>query len=169
MPPRPFYSVGRIGPKLPMQRLSALRSQLHRAIKEAYAEWRGTRSLRTRWATSLEATLDAGLSTLEQASCSSQPTDQRAVDKWRGLLLQALPADYHFCGRAFSFSLAQTDKVVEWIMRMHPYHENGHKDVVFACAVQCFAHYGAVASTWVYLGWLAPHKTKKKKDKKEDD
>jgi hypothetical protein len=36
-PPRPFYSVGRIGPQLPPARLSALRLQLFRAIKNAYA------------------------------------------------------------------------------------------------------------------------------------
>ena len=55
-PPRPFYSVGRIGPQLPPQRLSALKAQLFRAIKIAYADWRTTRSLRTRWASSLEPT-----------------------------------------------------------------------------------------------------------------
>ena len=31
------------------------------------------------------------------------------------------------------------------------------------------AHYGAIASTWVYIGCLNPHaKSKKKKDNKED-
>ena len=33
---------------------------------------------------------------------------------------------------------------------------------------EIFAHYGAVASTWVYIGWLAPH-TRKKKNAKEED
>ena len=69
--PRPFYSVGRIGPQLPPQRLSALRLQLFRAIKAAYTDWRTTRSLRTRWASSLEPTLDLGLKALETAACSS--------------------------------------------------------------------------------------------------
>lgn len=166
---RPFYSVGRIGPKLPPQRLSALRTQLHRAIKVAYGDWRGTRSLRTRWAVRFEATLYEGLRTLEAAACSSQPTDQRAVYKWRGQLLQALPLDHHFCGRAFSFSLTTPDAVVDYIMSNYDYHENAHRDVVYVLSVQCFAHYGAVASTWMYLGWLTPHKARKKKKDKEED
>ena len=169
VPPRPFYSVGRIGPKLPPARLSALRLQLFKAIRTAYTEWRTTRNLRTRWASRLEPTLDQGLATLEQAACSSLSTDARAVDKWRGELLASLPPDYHFCGRAFSFSVTTPELVVEYLMNNYQYHENGHKEVSFACAVQCFAHYGAVASTWVYIGWLAPHTRKnKKKDKDED-
>ena len=115
-PPRPFYSVGRIGPQLPPQRLSALKAQLFRAIKIAYADWRTTRSLRTRWASSLEPTLDAGLAVLEAAACSSQATDARAVDKWRGQLLSALPPDYHFVGRAFSFSVTTPELVVDHLM-----------------------------------------------------
>ena len=63
--PRPFYSVGRIGPKLPPQRLSALRLQIHRAVSAAYTSWRTTRTLRTRWLTKLEPLLNDGLATYE--------------------------------------------------------------------------------------------------------
>jgi len=166
--PRPFYSVGRIGPQLPPQRLSALRMQLFRAIKSAYTEWRTTRSLRTRWATSLEPTLDEGLRTLEKAACSSQVTEARAVDKWRGQLLGVLPADYRFVGRAFSFSVTTPELVVDHLMEKYDYHTHGHKEVVFALSVQCYAHYGAVASTWVYVGYLTPH-AKSKKGKGNED
>lgn len=162
-PPRPFYAVARLGPQLPPQRLSALRQQLFRSIKLAYSDWRTTRSLRTRWATALELTLDQGLRVLEQAACSSQVTDARAVDKWRGQLLSALPPDYKFVGRAFSFSVTTPELVVDHLMTHYDYHTNGHKQVVFALAVQCFAHYGAVASTWVYVGCLNPHASTKKK------
>ena len=168
VPPRPFYSVGRIGPKLPPARLSALRLQLFHAIRTAYTEWRSTRSLRTRWAARLEPVLDQGLATLERAKCSSLETDARAVDKWRGELLASLPPDYHFCGRAFSFSITTPELIVDYLMTQYPYHENGHKEIAFALSVQCFAHYGAVASTWVYLGWLAPHARRKNKNKDED-
>ena len=168
-PPRPFYSVARIGPQLPPQRLSALRLQLYRAIKSAYADYRTTRSLRTRWATNLEPTLDQGLQVLENAACSSSVTEMRAVDKWRGQLLGALPPDYKFIGRAFSFSVTTPELVVDYLMSNYSYHQNGHKEAVFALSVQVFAHYGAVASTWVYIGCLSPHaKAKKKKDDKED-
>ena len=112
--------------------------------------------------------LDQGLATLEQAACSSSETDARAVDKWRGELLSFLPPDYHFCGRAFSFSVTTPELVVDYLLSNYKYHENGHKEVSFVLAVQCFAHYGAVASTWVYIGWLAPH-TRKKKNAKEED
>lgn len=166
---RPFYSVARIGPQLPPQRLSALRGQLFRSIKAAYADWRTTRSLRTRWATTLEPTLDQGLQVLEKAACSSSSTEARAVDKWRGELLAALPPDYKFVGRAFSFSVTTPELVVDHLMSTFDYHTNGHKEAVFALAVQCFPHYGAVASTWVYIGVLHPHAKKKKKgDDKED-
>lgn len=167
-PPRPFYSVARIGPQLPPQRLSALRQQLFRSIKTAYSDWRTTRSLRTRWANSLEVTLDQGLQVLETASCSSSITEARAVDKWRGQLLAALPPDYKFIGRAFSFSLTTPELVVDHLMSCYDYHTNGHKEAVFALAVQCFPHYGAVASTWVYVGVLTPHAKKKKKGERED-
>ena len=53
--------------------------------------------------------------------------------------------------------------VVDHLMTHYDYHTNGHKEVVFALAVQCFAHYGAVASTWVYVGCLNPHASTKKK------
>ena len=165
-PPRPFYTVGRIGPKLPPSRLSALRLQLYRAIRNAYSEWRSTRNLRTRWATHLEPTLDVGLATLELAACSSMPTDQRAVDKWRGQLLADLPPDHRFVGRAFSFSITTPEVIVDHLMTAYQYHQYGHKEVAFVLAVQCFAHYGAIASTWVYVGCLVP---KKKSRKKKDD
>ena len=53
----------------------------------------------------------------------------------------------------------------------HDYHEQGHKDVSFMLAVQCFPHYGAVASTWVFLGYITPHSklSKKRKGEKDDD
>ena len=50
----------------------------------------------------------------------------------------------------------------------YDYHTNGHKDAVFALSVACFAHYGAVASCWVYIGVLNPHARAKKKKDKED-
>ncbi len=67
--------------------------------------------------------------------------------------------------------MSSPDVVVDHLMRKFPYHENGHKDVQFAIAVQCFAHYGAIASIWVYIGCLTPHQSKKKKkgDKGADD
>ena len=110
--PRPFYAVARIGPPLPPQRLLALRRQLFQTIKMAYSNWRTTRSLRTRWATSLEPTLEEGLKVLETSACSSSVTEARAVDKWRGQLLQALPPDYKFVGRAFSFSVTTPELLV---------------------------------------------------------
>ena len=117
---------------------------------------------RTRWATTLEATLDQGLTVLEGAACSSNLTETRAVDKWRGQLLAALPPDFSFVGRAFSFSVTTPELIVEHLMSKYSYHRNGHKEAVFALAVQCFAHYGAVASTWVYVAVLNPHNRSKK-------
>ena len=168
-PPRPFYSIARLGPKLPPQRLSALRQQILQGIKTSYSEWRNTRNMRVRWHSKLESTLELGLATLEKAACSSEPTDQRAVDKWRGELLESLPPGYHFCGRALSFSITTTELIVNHVMTNYHYHENGHKDVAYSVAVKCFAHYGAVASTWVYIGWMTPHVTKKRKKDKEED
>ena len=168
-PPRPFYSIARLGPKLPPQRLTALRQQIYSGVKGAYNEWRTTRSMKARWFAKLEPTLDEGLAILERAACSSAPTDQVAVDKWRGELLAALPPGVHFCGRALSFSITTTNLIVDHIMSKYKYHEHVHKDVVFALSVQCFAHYGAVASTWVYIGWLVPHVSKKKKKDKDED
>ena len=55
------------------------------------------------------------------------------------------------------------------LMTKYDYHQNGHKEIVFALAVHCFAHYAAVTSTWVYVAHLSPHaKNKKKKESKED-
>lgn len=98
-----------------------------------------------RWAPRLEACLDDGLAMLEKAACSSLHTDQRAVDRWKGLLLDVLAPDHKFVGRAFSFSVTAPDLIVDHLMTEHPYHENGHKDVVFAISVRCFAHYGTSA------------------------
>ena len=122
-PPRPFYAVAKIGPQLPPQRLSALRHQLLYSIKLAYTDWRATRSLRTRWATSLEPTLAIGLQMQETSACSSSVTEARAVDKWRGQLLQTLPPDYKFTGRALSFSVTTPDLVVcnKWKATIHSY------------------------------------------------
>ena len=80
-PPRPFYAVGRIGPMLPPLRLSALRSQLVRALRRECVAWRTTRNLKTQWAVALERVLEDGLRVHEKAACSSQATDARAVDK----------------------------------------------------------------------------------------
>ena len=109
-PPRPFYAVGRIGPKLPPARLSALRSQLLDALRAEYSAWRTTRSLKTRWHAKLEAALEKGLQTHEMAACSSQPTDTHAIDRWRGALLSILPPDHKFSGRAFSFSVGAAQR-----------------------------------------------------------
>jgi len=154
--PKPFYSVGRIGPRLPPQRLGALRAQLYREIKKAYTSWRATRNLRTRWRRNLEAILEEGLATYEMAACSSVASDHRAVDKWRGRLLASLPHDHKFVGRAFTFSVTTPELIVDHIMRNYDYHEQGHKDVDFLFAVQCFPHYAAIASVWVYLGYIVP-------------
>lgn len=166
-PPRPFYSVARIGPQLPPQRLSALRSQFMRSIKVAYTDWRTTRALRTRWATTLESTLEQGLQVLETTACSSNETDARAVDKWRGVLLQSLPPDFKFVGRAFSFSISTPELMVNHLMENYDYHTIGHKDAIFALAVKCFPHYAAVSSTWIYIGVLTPHSKRKGKNKGE--
>ena len=120
--------VGRVGPKLPPQRLSALRLQLYRAIRSTFTAWRTTRSLRTRWLAKLEPTLEEGLHEYEAAACSSLETDARAVDKWRGRLIAALPPDHHFVGRAFSFSVTTPELVVEYLMTKYDYHEQGHRD-----------------------------------------
>jgi len=164
--PKPFYSVGRIGPKLPPQRLAALRLQIYRAIKTAYTSWRQTRNLRTKWHRNLEPLLEEGLATYEMAACSSQMTDHRAVDKWRGQLLSALPPDHHFVGRAFTFAITIPDAIVEHVMKTYDYHEQGHRDVSFLFAVQCFPHYGAIASVWVYIGYLTPNKASRRKGRK---
>ena len=164
--PRPFYSVGRIGPKLPTQRLGALRSQIYQAVKGAFASWRGTRNLRTRWHANLEPILEEGLAIYEMAACSSHATDHRAVDKWRGSLLTMLPVDHRYVGRAFTFSVTSPELIVDYLMSRHDYHEQGHKDVSFLLAVRCFSHYGAVASIWVYIGYLIPQLTSKRSEKK---
>jgi len=169
-PPRPFYSVGRVGPKLPPQRLEALRQQLRSSIRTAYFSWRQTRNLKTRWLVRLEPTLNDGLATYEMAACSSQLTDARAVDKWRGYLTSALPPDQKFVGRAFTFSITTPELITEYLMTNYDYHTQGHKDVSFVLAVQCFPHYGAVSSIWVYVGYVVPHAkdARKKKAKQED-
>ena len=48
-------------------------------------------------------------------------------------------------------------------MSKFEYHKNPHKEAQFAVSVQCFTHYGSVCSTWVYVGCMFPHATKKKK------
>ena len=59
---------------------------------------------------------------LENAACSSNATEARAVDKWRGQLLANLPPDFKFVGRAFSFSVTTPELVVEHLMKNYSYH-----------------------------------------------
>ena len=59
------------------------------------------------------------------------------------------------------------EDIVGYIMGGHPYHECGHREVQYALAVKCFAHYGAVASCWVYIGIVTPHFSTKKKQEEE--
>ena len=104
------------------------------------------------------------------AACSSQLTDARAVDKWRGYLTSALPPSHKFVGRAFTFSITTPELITEYLMTNYDYHTHGHKDVSFVLAVQCFPHYGAVSSIWVYLGYVVPHaKDARKKQAKQGD
>ena len=142
-PPRPFYSTGRIAPKLPAQRLAALTATLSAKLRAEYSLWRVTRSMRMRWSAKVQAVLGEGLLLLEAARCSSDPTAQIEVDKWRGRLMAATPPDHHFRGRALSFSTTDVDEIVEHIMGTYPYHEEGHRDAVFAIAVATFPHYCA--------------------------
>ena len=62
--------------------------------------------------------------------------------------MQDIPPDHKFVGRAFSTSVTTPEMVIQYLMSNYDYHEVGHKDVQFSLAVQCFAHYGAVCSTW---------------------
>jgi hypothetical protein len=162
---KPFYSVGRIGPKLPSSRLMRLRRELYLAIKYGYQSWRGARGLRTHWHRNLEPVLEQGLATYEMAACSSLATDRRAVDKWRGRLLAALPPDYLLVGRALTFSITSPEMIVEHLLNNYDYHQKPHKDVGFLLAVQVFPHYAAIASVWVYVGNLVPHAKGKGKRK----
>lgn len=123
--------------------------------------------MKMRWNTRVESSLDHGLHALEKARSSSLPTDAVAVDKWKGDLMAAMPPDTKFIGRPFTFSIIDSELIVDHIMSKHDYHKNSNKDAAFAIAVQCFAHYGAVCSTWVYVGCVTPHAKAKKKD--EDD
>ena len=90
-------------------------------------------------------------------------TPQVAVDKWRGELLAALPPDFRFIGRPLTFSIVSAEEIVEHVVSKFEYHKNPHKEAQFAVSVQCFTHYGSVCSTWVYVGCMFPHATKKKK------
>ena len=63
-----------------------------------------------KWARRIEPYLDTGLQLIEQAHCSSRETDQRAVDKWKGRLMAAVPADYKFVGRAIGFSITDPEQ-----------------------------------------------------------
>ena len=49
------------------------------------------------------------------------------------------------------------------------HHEEAHRDVKFALAVQAFPHYCAVCAMWVYIGIVIPHKSKKDKEKEEEE
>lgn len=160
-PPQPFFVPAGIGPKLPLQRLSSLRQTVLLQLREAYATWRTTRSLKVRWATTIEALLQQGLELLEVAHCSSRPTARRAVDKWRGQLMVAVPLESQFVGRALSFSITDPGQIVAHVMRHYQYHCQLRKDVQFAIAVQCFPHYCAVCSTRVYVGYLASKPVRK--------
>ena len=51
----------------------------------------------------------------------------------------------------------------------YQYHEHPHKDVQFALAVQCFAHYCAVCSTRVYIGCITPNFKVEGSDKDKDE
>ena len=55
------------------------------------------------------------------------------------------------------------------IMEQFPSHEEAHRDVKFALAVQAFPHYCAVCAMWVYIGIVIPHKSKKDKEKEEEE
>ena len=167
--PRPFYSTGRIAPKLPPQRLMALSDTLMAKLQSEYTSWRTTRSMRMRWSTKLTKVLDEGLGLLEAARCSSQKTAMIEVDKWKGRLMAATPPDHHFVGRALTFSTTDPDMIVQHIMSKYPYHEEGHRDASFALSVQAYAHYCAVAAMWVYIGVIIPHKTAEKEKQKEED
>ena len=167
--PRPFYSTGRIAPKLPPQRLTALSDTLMAKLQSEYTSWRTTRSMRMRWSTRLTKVLDEGLGLLEAARCSSQKTAMIEVDKWKGRLMAATPPDHHFAGRALTFSTTDPDMIVQHIMEKYPYHEEGHRDAMFALSVQAYAHYCAVAAMWVYIGVIIPHKTAEKEKQKEED
>ena len=92
-------------------------------------------------------------------------TDQVAVDKWRGELISMLPADFRFIGRPVTFSMISTDEIVEHVMAKYDYHKNPHKEAQFGISVQCYSHYGSVCSTWIYMGCMIPHASKKKKKK----
>ena len=142
-----------------------LRQELYLAIKYGYQSWRGARGLRTHWHRNLEPVLEQGLATYEMAACSSLATDRRAVDKWRGRLLAALPPDHLLVGRALTFSITSPEMIVEYLLNNYDYHQKPHKDVGFLLAVQVFPHYAAIASVWVYVGNLVPHAKGKGKRK----
>ena len=81
--------------------------------------------------------------------------------------MEMMPPDAKFIGRPLTFSLIDSDEVVDYITTKYDYHKNGHKEAVFGIAVQCFPHYGAVCSTWVYVGCITPHASKGRKKKKK--
>ena len=143
-----------------------MRDTLLKALRREFVAWRETRSLKVRWAKRVEASLNFGLQLMEMASCSSDETDQRIVDRWRGELMAVVPPSFKFVGRPLAFSLTDPEQVVSHVTTKYKYHEHPHKDVQFAVAVQCFAHYCAVCSTRVYIACLTPHPKKKKKARK---
>ena len=53
-------------------------------------------------------------------------------------------------------------------MSTYQYHKEGHREAMFALSVQCYAHYGAVSSVWIYLGVITPHARKKGKGKEKE-
>jgi hypothetical protein len=164
--PRPFYSTGRIAPKLPQQRLSALEGMVMTKLRAEYTSWRVTRSMRMRWSDKIQTVLDEGLVLLEAASCSSQRTAQIEVDKWRGRLMAATPPDHQFKGRALSFSTTDPEDITTHIMSKYPYHEEGHLNAVFAISCTAFPHYCAVTAMWVYVAVITPHKAAETKEDK---
>ena len=168
-PPQPFYSLGAIAPKLPKTRLEALRATLLRHLRGAYEEWRRTRSMGLRWIHRLEPTLEEGLLLHERARQTSDIKAVHAIDRWKGTLIEKCPADTKFTGRALTFSIQDPKIITEQIMEQFPYHEEAHRDVKFALAVQAFPHYCAVCAMWVYIGIVIPHKSKKDKEKEEEE
>ena len=92
-----------------------------------------------------------------------------AIDRWKGTLIEKCPADTKFTGRALTFSIQDPKIITEQIMEQFPYHEEAHRDVKFALAVQAFPHYCAVCAMWVYIGIVIPHKSKKDKEKEEEE
>ena len=82
--------------------------------------------------------------------------------------MAATPPDHKFVGRALTFSTTDADAIVEHIMAKYPYHEEPHRDAIFAISVAAFAHYCAVTAMWVYVGVITPHKASISKDDEKE-